>query len=107
MPLQGMISRPAMAKVDKLAEAGHKGAKDLATYYVGQAVGLMKHEMRARDVVFEFKHDFADAVERLSGTIGVRVPSSPNSVSTAQRSARPTGHGQAGGLGCHECGDRT
>ncbi|MBS0242286.1 MAG: nitronate monooxygenase [Proteobacteria bacterium] len=69
MPLQGMISRPAMAKVDKLAEAGHAGAKELATYYVGQAVGLMKHELRARDVVFEFKRDFAEAVERLMGTV--------------------------------------
>jgi NAD(P)H-dependent flavin oxidoreductase YrpB (nitropropane dioxygenase family) len=69
MPLQGLISRPALAKVDKLAEAGHKGAKELATYYVGQAVGLMQHEMRARDVVFEFKKDFAEAVERLCGTI--------------------------------------
>jgi NAD(P)H-dependent flavin oxidoreductase YrpB (nitropropane dioxygenase family) len=69
MPLQGMISRPALAKVDKLAEGGHAGAKELATYYVGQAVGLMTHELRARDVVFEFKRDFADAVERLSGTM--------------------------------------
>lgn len=69
MPLQGMISRPALAKVDKLAEAGHKGAQDLATYYVGQAVGLIRHEMRARDVVFEFKRDFAEAVERLAGTL--------------------------------------
>ena len=69
MPLQGMISRPAMAKVDKLAEAGHAGAKDLATYYVGQAVGLMQHEMSAREVVMEFKRDFADAVERLASTL--------------------------------------
>jgi NAD(P)H-dependent flavin oxidoreductase YrpB (nitropropane dioxygenase family) len=69
MPLQGLISRPALAKIDKLAEAGHKGAKELATYYVGQAVGLMQHEMRARDVVFEFKKDFAEAVERLSRTM--------------------------------------
>ncbi len=69
MPLQGLVSRPALAKVDKLAEAGHKGAKELATYYVGQAVGLMQYELRARDVVFEFKKDFAEAVERLSATM--------------------------------------
>ena len=61
---------PALAKVDKLAEAGHKGAKELATYYVGQAVGLMQHELRARDVVYEFKKDFAEAVERLNGMVG-------------------------------------
>jgi hypothetical protein len=29
----------------------------------------MRHEMRARDVVYEFKRDFADAVERLSRTM--------------------------------------
>lgn len=69
MPLQGIISRPAMAKVDKLAESGHAGAKKLATYYVGQAVGLMNHEMSAREVVQDFKRDFAEAVERLSATV--------------------------------------
>ncbi|MSO91417.1 MAG: nitronate monooxygenase [Acetobacteraceae bacterium] len=69
MPLQGMISRPALSKVDKLAEAGHVGAKELATYYVGQAVGLMRHELRARDVVFDFKRDFTAAVERLVATL--------------------------------------
>ena len=29
----------------------------------------MRHELRARDVVFEFKRDFAEAVERLAGTL--------------------------------------
>ncbi len=69
MPLQGIISRPALAKVDKLAESGHPGAKALATYYVGQAVGLMNHETSATQVVQEFKRDFADAVERLAATV--------------------------------------
>lgn len=69
MPLQGMISRPAMAKVDKLAEAGHPGAKELATYYVGQAVGLMNQEQSARSVVMDFMQDYADAVERLNRTM--------------------------------------
>ena len=67
MPLQGLISRPALAKVDKLAEAGHAGAKELATYYVGQAVGLMNTEQSARAVVYEFMKDYAEAVERLRG----------------------------------------
>ena len=69
MPLQGLLSRPAMAKIDKLAEGGHDGAKALATYYVGQAVGLMNVEQSARSVVYDFMQDYADAVERLSGTI--------------------------------------
>ena len=64
-----MISRPAMAVVDKLAESGHEGAKELATYYVGQAVGLMNSEQSARSVVMDFKQDYADAVERLNRTL--------------------------------------
>ena len=69
MPLQSLLSKPALEKVDKLAESGHEGAKALATYYVGQAVGLMNVEQSARSVVYEFMQDYADAVDRLSGTL--------------------------------------
>ncbi len=69
MPLQGLLSRPPMDKIDRLAAAGHDGAKQLATYYVGQAVGLMNQEKSARTVVYEFMEDFAEAVERLSKTL--------------------------------------
>lgn len=69
MPLQNLVSRPVMAKIDKLAESGHKGAKSLATYCVGQAVGLMQTETSARHVVYEFMADFGEAVERLSATL--------------------------------------
>lgn len=69
LPLQGLLSRPAMAKIDKLAEGGHEGAKELATYYVGQGVGLMNTEQSARSVVYDFMADYADAVERLAGTV--------------------------------------
>lgn len=69
MPLQGLISRPALAKIDKLAAGGHKGAEALATYYVGQTVGLLDTEQSVRSVVYEFKRDYAEAVERLSSTL--------------------------------------
>jgi NAD(P)H-dependent flavin oxidoreductase YrpB (nitropropane dioxygenase family) len=69
MPLQGLLSRPAMTKVDKLAEAGHEGAKGIASYFVGQCVGLMNSEQSARSVVYDFMRDFAEAVERLSATV--------------------------------------
>jgi len=69
MPLQGLISNPAMEKVDKLAAGGHEGAKAIAAYFVGQGVGLMNNEISARTVVYDFMKDYADAVERLSGTI--------------------------------------
>jgi NAD(P)H-dependent flavin oxidoreductase YrpB (nitropropane dioxygenase family) len=69
MPLQGILSRPAMVKVDKLAEGGHEGAKEIASYFVGQTVGLMNQEKSCRAVVYEFMQDYAEAVERLSNTV--------------------------------------
>jgi NAD(P)H-dependent flavin oxidoreductase YrpB (nitropropane dioxygenase family) len=69
MPLQGILTRPVMAKVDKLAEAGHPGAKKLAAYFVGQCVGLMNTEQTVRSVVYDFMKDYAEAVERLSATL--------------------------------------
>ena len=69
MPLQPMVAEPALQKVAKLAEGGHDGAKDLATYWVGQGVGLMNQSISASDVVQEFKEDFIGAYERLTGFI--------------------------------------
>ena len=66
MPLQSLISQPALAKVDKLSQSGHEGAQYLATYWVGQGVGLMNSERAVRTVVEEFKVDFIKAYERLN-----------------------------------------
>jgi NAD(P)H-dependent flavin oxidoreductase YrpB (nitropropane dioxygenase family) len=68
-PLQGMLTRPAMAKAIKLAESGHEGAMKIAAGYVGQCVGLMNTEHSVRSVVYEFMQDYAEAVERLSATL--------------------------------------
>ena len=69
MPLQPMVAEPALQKVAKLAEGGHDGARDLATYWVGQGVGLMNQSISASDVVQEFKEDFIGAYERLNGFV--------------------------------------
>ena len=69
MPLQPMVAEPALQKVAKLAEGGHDGARDLATYWVGQGVGLMNQSISASDVVQEFKEDFVEAYERLTGFV--------------------------------------
>lgn len=66
MPLQPMVAEPALQKVNKLAAGGHDGAKELATYWVGQGVGLMNQSISASDVVQEFKEDFINAYERLN-----------------------------------------
>jgi NAD(P)H-dependent flavin oxidoreductase YrpB (nitropropane dioxygenase family) len=67
MPLQSFVSEPALRLVDKLAEGNHEGAKQLATYWVGQGVGLMNETMSAGAVVQKFKEDFLSAYERLGG----------------------------------------
>ncbi|MFL2752992.1 MAG: nitronate monooxygenase [Gammaproteobacteria bacterium] len=69
MPLQPMVAEPALQKVNKLAEGGHDGAKELSTYWVGQGVGLMNATISASDVVQEFKAEFISAYERLTNFV--------------------------------------
>jgi NAD(P)H-dependent flavin oxidoreductase YrpB (nitropropane dioxygenase family) len=69
MPLQSLVSEPALSRINKLAEAGDPGARALATYWVGQGVGLMNTTQSARAVVFDFMQDFAAAAERLGGLL--------------------------------------
>ena len=69
MPLQSMVSDTAMSKVLKLANGGHEGARQLASYFVGQGVGLMNVTQSTRQVVMEFMSDYLLAVERLQGTL--------------------------------------
>lgn len=69
MPLQGVVSGPPLRLIDRLAETGHAGAKKLATYFVGQGVGLMNTPTSARTVIFDFMEDFATAVEHLGGIL--------------------------------------
>jgi NAD(P)H-dependent flavin oxidoreductase YrpB (nitropropane dioxygenase family) len=69
LPLQSMLCEPVLRRVDALATQGHPGAQALATYFVGQGVGLMNKVKPARDVVLEFIEDYLAAVERLSGSL--------------------------------------
>ena len=70
MPLQSLVSEPALAKVTKLAEGGHEGARHLATSFVGQGVGLMNSIQTTRQVVYEFMEDFIAANDRLMKAVG-------------------------------------
>ncbi len=69
MPLMSLISEPALSRVTKLAEGGHQGAKQLATFFVGQGVGLMNDIQDTRTVVREFMEDYLAATERLAATM--------------------------------------
>lgn len=72
MPLQSWLSEPSLRRINALAERGNPGAQKLATYWVGQGVGLMDNVKSARDVVLEMAEDYLDAVERLSASIDDR-----------------------------------
>ena len=65
MPLQSLVSEPALGKISKLAEAGDSKAQSLNTYWVGQGVGLMSQSSSAKQVVYDFMSDFLDASDRL------------------------------------------
>ncbi len=62
MPLQSMVSEPALQRASDAADKGHPGARELVTYFVGQGVGLVESVRSARSVVQEFREDFAEAV---------------------------------------------
>ena len=66
MPLQGLIAEPALGRISKLSERGHEGARELATYWVGQAVGLMNEPTTSKQVVYDFMEDFGLAIERVA-----------------------------------------
>jgi len=69
MPLQTALVTPYLNLVDKLAEGGHDGARELSTYYVGQGVGMMNESLTARATMQAFREDFLEAYERLGGFI--------------------------------------
>ena len=67
--LQSLLSEPVMRRIDSLAEQGNPGAQELATYWVGQGVGLMNKATTVRDVVYEMARDFAEAAEHLARVV--------------------------------------
>jgi hypothetical protein len=69
MPLQSVVSDTAMSKVLKLANGGHPGAQQLASYFVGQGVGMMNVAMSSRDTVAAFIEGYLEAAERLAASI--------------------------------------
>ncbi|QLL09791.1 NAD(P)H-dependent flavin oxidoreductase [Mycobacterium vicinigordonae] len=69
LPLQSIVAENVLRRLDTLAENGNKGAQELATYWVGQGVGLMNKVKPAREVVREMIEDYLDAVERVGGSV--------------------------------------
>jgi NAD(P)H-dependent flavin oxidoreductase YrpB (nitropropane dioxygenase family) len=70
LPLQPLISVPAMTRVARAAEAGSTPAMDLLTYESGQGVGMIDQVRSATAVVQDFKEEFAAAFERFNRYVG-------------------------------------
>ena len=66
MPLQTMVSEPALKKVADQAAIGHEGAKQLETYWVGQGIGLVNETISAGQTVQKFKEEFIESYERIN-----------------------------------------
>jgi NAD(P)H-dependent flavin oxidoreductase YrpB (nitropropane dioxygenase family) len=69
MPLQSLITEPALRAIEKSAAGGNPRARELVTYFVGQGVGLVDSVRSAGQVVQEFKMEFAEAVEDLMSQV--------------------------------------
>lgn len=69
MPLMGMISEPAFARIEREAKAGNREAHELVSYFVGQGVGLVEQVRSSRQVVNDFREEFIEAVASLSATL--------------------------------------
>ena len=70
MPLMGMVSEPAFARIERAAAAGNAEARDLVSYFVGQGVGLIEDVRPAKAVVQAFREEFVEAVEALTASLG-------------------------------------
>ena len=57
MPLQSLVSEPALSRVNKLAATGHAGSRPVATYCVGQGVGPLTHFSAVQLGAFDVMED--------------------------------------------------
>ncbi len=69
MPLQTMLTAPAQQRINRNAAHEGSGARDLATYFVGQGVGLMDRVRPARQVVEQMVTDYLAVAERFAAQL--------------------------------------
>jgi NAD(P)H-dependent flavin oxidoreductase YrpB (nitropropane dioxygenase family) len=62
MPLMSVLVEPILQQINAAAAKGNPQARELATYFVGQGVGLIDGVKSAARVVQDFKEDFAEAM---------------------------------------------
>jgi NAD(P)H-dependent flavin oxidoreductase YrpB (nitropropane dioxygenase family) len=62
MPLMSVLVEPILQQINTAASKGNAQARELATYFVGQGVGMIDGVKSATTVVQDFKEDFAEAM---------------------------------------------
>jgi hypothetical protein len=69
MPLQTMLTARAQQRINRNAGSGGTGAQQLATYFVGQGVGLMDRVRPARQVVEQMVTDYLAVAENFAAQL--------------------------------------
>jgi NAD(P)H-dependent flavin oxidoreductase YrpB (nitropropane dioxygenase family) len=68
MPLQSVFIAEAQRRIQRVAHT-QQGARELATYFVGQVVGQMNETKSTRRVVADMVEEFVTTMERLDGLL--------------------------------------
>jgi NAD(P)H-dependent flavin oxidoreductase YrpB (nitropropane dioxygenase family) len=69
MPLHGMLVAEAQSRIGRAAHSPGSGAEELATYFVGQAVGMMNQVKPVKQVVYEMVEEYIETAGRLGATV--------------------------------------
>lgn len=77
MPLQTALIAEPQLRIHQAANQPGSGARDLATYFVGQVVGSMERVQPAGTVVLEMVEEFIDAAQGLGRLVGMENATLP------------------------------
>jgi NAD(P)H-dependent flavin oxidoreductase YrpB (nitropropane dioxygenase family) len=70
MPLQSLLVSESQRRIHRVSHKPGSGARELATYFVGQVVGQMNEPKSTRRVVAEMVDEFVAVMDRLQGLVG-------------------------------------
>ncbi len=67
--LVAAIAAQRLSDIEKAVAGGNEEARELVSYFVGQGVGLVEAERSCRQVVQDFREEFAEAVLGLTSML--------------------------------------
>jgi NAD(P)H-dependent flavin oxidoreductase YrpB (nitropropane dioxygenase family) len=89
LPLQPMLVNEAWYRIDKAAEAGHEGAIELESFFIGQVVGSFQEVRPAGEITRQLAADCERRIAELARLLPAPVPASTAPASTAPASTAP------------------